>query len=234
MKAIRAQPLVSVDTISSLPKQVEPDTLVVIQGELPPALPKGNVFIVEPKGRCELFAVGDTLTTPVVGHVDDSAVLTRFLSLDNLVVPGAKKIVPEKTDIEPEILISTSGGDPLLLQWDRPSGRVVVLAVNPSRGELVFRVSFPLLIANVISVCRDETGVSNRFRFALPLAERLEHSPNHKLRFQADPSKKETAKPVAIRAGQSRPAQQLWFCFGCLALAVSIAEWIFYHRRVIE
>ncbi|MDD3585859.1 MAG: hypothetical protein PHQ75_01640, partial [Thermoguttaceae bacterium] len=111
---------------------------------------------------------------------------------------------------------------------------VVVLAAKPSRGELVFRVSFPLLIANVISVCRDEANATNSFRFALPLAERLERYPHDKLRFQADPSKKENAKPGVIQAARPRPDQQYWFYFGCLAFAVSIAEWIFYHRRVIE
>ena len=233
LKAIASQPFVSVETISSLPDRVPTNTIVVIQGQLPPQLPQGNIFIIEPKGSCELFTVGDAIRAPVVGKVADTP-LTRFLSVAEMQVPGAKKISTLKAEDKPEILVSTTDGTPLLLQWQRASGRVIVFAAKPSQGEFVFRASFPLLIANMINTCRNMSDMQGGFRFALSLNDRLAQVRTHDLRANMTGSQAVNAVDTASQTIQPPSGQLLWFYFGWLAIVVSVVEWFLYHRRLLE
>ncbi|MDO5565303.1 MAG: hypothetical protein Q4G59_01510, partial [Planctomycetia bacterium] len=181
---------------------------------------------------CELFTVGDAIRTPVVGNVADTP-LTRFLSVVDMQVPGAKKISTLKAEDKPEILVSTTDGTPLLLQWQHVSGRVIVFAAKPSQGEFVFRASFPLLIANMINTCRNMSDMQDDFRFALPVNDRLTQVRTHELRANTTSTQAVTAVDTASQTIQPPSGQPLWFYFGWLAIVVSVVEWILYHRRVL-
>lgn len=253
VKAIRSQPFVTLETITELPDTVPADTVLVIEGNLPRRLPKGNIFIVDPKGRCDLFASEESLDLPVVENAAVNSPITRHVSLRGMTVPGSRRIVWEKSGPKPDVLASTIGSEPLLTVWNRPGGSVIVFAAKPSQGELVFRISFPLMIANILNVCR---GSRDDFRFSSSLAARLARIRASDLRNVAATGENivkpvlngtsthstdtiagtntiaETNAMTMLRTGSLR--YPLWFYFGWLALGVSVAEWFFYHRRWME
>jgi hypothetical protein len=150
---LRAVPHIQLSMVKDLPQPADTSSarlasLLILHGQIPSTLPPGPVMVIDPRSSCDLWQLGDKLTTPVVAKQDDEAVLMAHVRLTNLLLPGACRM---KLLGPGQVLASGAEGEPLLVAFERPAGRVVVLTVDLNSGELPWRVAFPVLMGNALA-----------------------------------------------------------------------------------
>ncbi|MDR1053117.1 MAG: BatA domain-containing protein, partial [Planctomycetaceae bacterium] len=68
------------ERVTEIPEVVPTDSVLVINQNVPPILPTGNVMIFDPRNGCDLFGVGELLPSPsLVGVELRDSLLTKFL-----------------------------------------------------------------------------------------------------------------------------------------------------------
>jgi hypothetical protein len=144
-KVLEANPLVQVEVRKDFPKQWPQDAIVVLHREIPPTLPLGNVFVVDPAGSCDAWDLGEVMENPIVTELDTDSPLMTHVRLDNVLMPEAKQL---HFKTPPKLLASALSKDPIYAELGREGGKALVLTVNLDRGDLAFRTAFPIMVAN--------------------------------------------------------------------------------------
>ncbi len=249
-RALAAQPGVMIKRITDLPDPIPPESILVIQGPIPPKLPSGNVLLIDPTGSTDLFVIGERLPDPTVATFLKDSPLFRFLSLDGLRLAGGRKItfptipaeIPPKDPVKegsstplfpipsPVFLAQTEEGDPLAIVWEAPDRKIFLLSANPTEGDLALRNLFPILFANAL-----EWFHSNGSGDEAPLEEGgigpdFRQEGNLRL---APADFYDGASP--LHPFQTSPYRfPPWRGLAGLAFLLAILEWFLYHRRVID
>ncbi|WP_397568510.1 BatA and WFA domain-containing protein [Schlesneria sp. T3-172] len=148
-KVFEANPLVKLTVVDQPPASVPLESVVVYHRGLPATLPAGNVFIIDPANSSDLFTVGEQLESAIVTKQDKDSPLMAHVSLDNVVMPEARKITPTEPE-QVQILATAITGDPLFFAINRPEGKVLVLTVNLDKGDLPLRTAFPISVGNAL------------------------------------------------------------------------------------
>jgi hypothetical protein len=167
-KVFEANPLVQITLQDHFPETWPTDAIIVLHGDVPPSLPPGDLFVIDPTTSCENWEIGPALENPIVTDMNSESPLMTHVRLDNVLVPEAKKI-EFKTDSV--ALASALSGDPIYAQLQRPSGRVLVLNVNLERSDLAFRTTFPIMVTNSLGWFAGESG---ELRPSLPTGQTTE------------------------------------------------------------
>ncbi len=154
-KVFEANPLVEVTVRKDFPDAWPIDSIIVLHGNLPPVLPPGNVFVVDPAGSCDLWELGETMETPIVTEQDKTSPLMNHIRLDNVMMPEAKQL---QFKTPPHSLAKTLSGEFVYAEVKRANGKCLVLNVNLDRGDLAFRTAFPIMVANSLGWFSGSTG----------------------------------------------------------------------------
>ena len=154
-KVFEANPLVEVSVVSEFPARWPDDALIILHGRIPEQLPRGNVFVVDPVGKCEYWDAGERLENPLITEQDSASPLMRHFRLDNVVVPEARELVFRNN---PQVLASTASGIPIFAIVPRAEGKCLVLTVSLDSSDLAFRTAFPIMVSNALGWFSNMTG----------------------------------------------------------------------------
>ena len=154
-KVFEANPLVSVTVTSEFPEKWPQDSLIVLHGKVPEVLPPGNVFVVDPVDSCDAWELGEVLENPIITQVDKDSDLMTHVSLDNVVMPEARKLLFKA---EPHVLAGSLSADPIYAELKRKTGRGLVLSVNLENSDLAFRTAFPIMVTNALNWFAGSSG----------------------------------------------------------------------------
>jgi hypothetical protein len=121
----------------------------VYHRRVPARLPPGSALVLNPVTSCDLWDVGEPIPAPIVGSQDRGSPLLAFVQLENARIAEARRLTPKG---KAEVLISLITGEPLYVVFDRPEGKVLVLAAaldDPS--DLPLRTVFPIVVGNALA-----------------------------------------------------------------------------------
>ncbi|HET6284892.1 MAG TPA: VWA domain-containing protein [Polyangia bacterium] len=117
-----------------------------------PAPTTGRFLYLDPQGPGSPMAVRGTLVEPVLSEVKRGHPLLRQLTLADVNIAEARRLVLEPGDVT----VASSLGAPLMATRTRPGLRAVVVAFDVRRSDLPMRSAFPLLLANALGYLADK------------------------------------------------------------------------------
>jgi hypothetical protein len=106
-------------------------------------------MVLDPVSSCDLWDIGAPIRSPIVGAQDRTSPLLAFVRLENAQIAEARGLTPKG---RAEVLVTLATGEPLYVAFDRPEGKVLVLAAAlDDPGDLPLRTAFPILVGNALS-----------------------------------------------------------------------------------
>ncbi len=140
--------------------------ITVLHRHVPEQLPSGSFLVIDPRGSCDLWQLGEPVQNPIVSQQDKefSNSLLGHVRLDNVLMPEARQ-VKFVGDEGVKVLARSLAGDPLLAIIERPGLKVLLLTVNLDEGDLPLRTAFPILMMNALNWFTENRG---ELREALP------------------------------------------------------------------
>lgn len=170
-------PGVSVTTVptttTTFTETVAQVPVTILDGVVPPELPPGNLLFIGPLRSTDYFSVTGEIEFPAVRPVGGDDPILRNISLSEVSVLRAARIVPGSW--ARTVVDSDSG--PLLVVGEREGRRIAVLAFDLHNSDLPLQVAFPLLLSNLVSFLAPGSG-----------AEAAQLTPGQPLAFQVDES----------------------------------------------
>jgi len=154
-KVFEANPLVKIEIVKEFPTEWPTDSILVLHGQVPTVLPRGNVFVIDPAGPSDHWDLGEVLENPIVTEQDKKSPLMTHIRLDNVLMPHAKQL---QFKVAPHVLAATVTGDPVYAEVKRPDGKCLVLSVNLEESDLAFRTAFPILVTNSLGWFAGQNG----------------------------------------------------------------------------
>ncbi len=145
--------------------------VTILDGVVPATLPPGNLLFIGPLRSTEYFSVTGEIEFPSVRPVGGDEPILRNVSLSEVSVLKAARIVPGSWGR----VVVDSDGAPLLVVGEREGRRVAVLAFDLHNSDLPLQVAFPLLLSNLMGFLAPGSG-----------AEAAQLLPGQPLAFQVD------------------------------------------------
>jgi Ca-activated chloride channel homolog len=152
VKALGALPGVTVRSapsadILSSPSASTPGDVVIFNGVAPPELDKGNfIFLATVPANLPIKATGVLRHPSVTGWSRTDALL------DSVPLSGLNIVQALSLDPGPGFTpLAMSHDSPLLLSWDQPGLKALIVAFSPASSDLPLRPGFPILLANALS-----------------------------------------------------------------------------------
>ncbi len=182
---LQSQQNIDLTVAAECPAVVPPDTVLVIHRTVPETIPPGNVLVIDPQNDSDFCRVGEPLESPLVAREETDSPLMRFVHLNNVLMPGAKKLSPRQTGVDEtgsvsdaapdaatgesqndddgeglsfSALASTPEESPVYLQWQGPGRKLLMFSAELKRGDLALRTAFPIMISNALNYFRDSGG----------------------------------------------------------------------------
>ncbi len=120
--------------------------LYIFDRWLPPALPEGDIFFINPPATTPLFTVGDVVgnTQNIIIKPNDPR--TAFLDFSDVNILQFQQVQDSGWA---DVLISADGG-PLLLAGVEDGRQVAVLTFALHESDLPLRVAWPVMMANLL------------------------------------------------------------------------------------
>jgi archaellum component FlaG (FlaF/FlaG flagellin family) len=173
--ALTLLPSIDVTTVPTATARFEETAaqipVTILDGVVPRTLPPGNLLFIAPPRSTEFFSVTGTLDFPSIRPAPGDDSLLRNVSLSELSVLEAVRIVPGTW----ARVVVDSDGAPLLVAGERNGRRVVVLAFDLHLSDLPLQVAFPLLLSNMINFLAPESGsAASQLVPGEPLALRID------------------------------------------------------------
>ena len=174
---LQSQQNVDLAVVAECPVAVPQDAVLIVHRVVPETIPPGNVLVIDPQNDSDFFNVGESLELPLVANEAKDSPLMRFVHLNNVLMPGAKKLTPMQVRAEYEtpiaetelldnalhsVLASTPDEEPVYMQWQNPVRKLLVLSAELKRGDLALRTAFPIMISNALNDFRDTGGELER------------------------------------------------------------------------
>jgi hypothetical protein len=176
----------------------------------------GHLFLcAQPPGND--VVLGEDVERPVILDQDVDHPVTRFLSLDDLLVTRMRRMVAAPGT---ETLVSTDKG-PLVVAFENPRGRRIVVGADLEQSNWPLRLSFPLFLANATSWL--EGGGTERS--TSPAHGETNIRPHDRLDLASGSVDRIDDERLVTRA-------EIWRPVALMALALLLLEWAVFHRRV--
>ena len=128
--------------------------VTILDGVVPPNLPPGNLLFLGPVRSTDYFSVTGEIEYPAVRPVGGDDPILRNLSLSEVSVLKAARLVTgswARTVVD-------SDGTPLLVVGEREGRRIAVLAFDLHNSDLPLQVAFPLLLSNLMNFLAPGSG----------------------------------------------------------------------------
>jgi hypothetical protein len=154
-KVFEANPLVQCEVRKDMPATWPADAIVVLHRQVPPELPPGDVFVVDPTGSSDAWDLGAGIENPIITQQEADSPLMTHVRLDNVVMPQARRISFKAT---PQVLAGTLSGDAVYAAVKRDHGKCLVLSVDLDQSDLAFRTAFPIMVTNALGWFRGDAG----------------------------------------------------------------------------
>ncbi|MCO6455164.1 MAG: VWA domain-containing protein [Pirellulaceae bacterium] len=222
-RVLAAIPAVDLTVTDQLPATVPAGTVVVYHRLVPAVLPAGNILVIDPRDASDRWQLGPSLPPPVlVDPASESPLLSHVrLAEGQVIVTDAR---PLEMTVDHQVLARAVGGGPIYVSAESPNGRLLVLSVNLSQGDLPLRTAFPILVSNAIHWLQ---GAADE---PLPSLAEGGAAPRDGDLLPAEIVTRTAPAAAARSAGISRP---LWWELTLLALVLLCLEWFLYQRRWI-
>jgi Ca-activated chloride channel homolog len=143
----------------------------ILDGVVPDPLPPGNLLFIGPIRSSTYFSVTGEIEFPSVRPVNGEETLLRNVSLSEVSVLKAARVVPGSW--ARTVVDSDSG--PLLIVGEREGRRIAVLSFDLHNSDLPLQVAFPLLLSNLMGFLAPGAG-----------AEAAQLTPGQPLALQVD------------------------------------------------
>lgn len=156
-KVFESNPLVTLTRIDPLAPSTATSGITVLHRHVPDLLPNGAVLVIDPRGSCDAWQLGEPVQNPIVHQQDKESPLVSHVRLDNVVMPEARQ-VKFASDEGVKVLAHSLAGDPLLATIERPGQKVLLLTVNLDEGDLPLRTAFPILMMNALNWFTENRG----------------------------------------------------------------------------
>ncbi|GDY07659.1 MAG: VWA domain-containing protein [Planctomycetota bacterium] len=160
-KVFESNPLVTLTRIDPPGRTPAPNEatsgITVLHRHVPEVLPSGAVLVIDPRGSCDAWQLGEPVQNPIVHQQDKDSLLLGHVRLDNVVMPEARQ-VKFASDEGIKVLARSLAGDPLLAIIERPRQKVLLLTVNLDEGDLPLRTAFPILMMNALNWFTENRG----------------------------------------------------------------------------
>ena len=121
--------------------------IVIFDQVAVPELDRGNFFLIGELSPTLPWREVGVQQTPTVTGWDPEHPILRSVDLSDLFIRSASEI---ETSREGRIL-ATSGDNPLLASYETPDLRVVYLGFDIMASDFPLRVSFPIMLGNILS-----------------------------------------------------------------------------------
>ena len=147
-KVLEANPLVrqplAMVSASEAGSMLADGEIRVYHRRVPSKLPPGPALVINPADSCDLWDVGGPVPSLLVGTQDRASALLSFVKLENVVLVEARSL---RLKAKASVLASFINGEPLIATFDRPEGKVLVLAASlDDPNDLPLRTAFPILV----------------------------------------------------------------------------------------
>ncbi|MCL2623906.1 MAG: BatA and WFA domain-containing protein [Planctomycetaceae bacterium] len=174
---LQSQQNIDLTVVAECPAVVPQDAVLIVHRSVPETIPPGNVLVIDPQNDSDFFRVGELLDLPLTANEAKDSPLMRFVHLNNVLMPGAKKLTPMQTGEEQSaevreqgteyntlysVLASTPEESPVYMLWQNPDRKLLVLSAELKRGDLPLRTAFPIMISNALHFFRDSGGELER------------------------------------------------------------------------
>jgi hypothetical protein len=147
--------------------------VTILDGVVPAQLPPGNLLFIGPVRSTDYFSVTGEVEFPSVRPVGGDDAILRNVSLSEVSVLKAARIVPGSWGR----VVVDSDGAPLLVVGEREGRRVAVLAFDLHDSDLPLQVAFPLLLSNIMAYLAPGSGAeANQLVPGQPLALQVDES----------------------------------------------------------
>ncbi len=160
-KVFESNPLVTLTRIDPPGRTPAPNEamsgITVLHRHVPEVLPSGAVLVIDPRGSCDAWQLGEPVQNPIVHQQDKDSLLLGHVRLDNVLMPEARQ-VKFASDEGIKVLARSLAGDPLLAIIERPRQKVLLLTVNLDEGDLPLRTAFPILMMNALNWFTENRG----------------------------------------------------------------------------
>lgn len=195
--------------------------LLILDSFTPVEMPEGNVLVIAPSGPCDLWATGEPLVQPVVMVQDESSVLLKDVRLSEIQIPTAAAILPVA---DHRVLVASQTNAPLMAEFPRASGDVVVVAAGLREGDFPLRTAFPIFMANLVNRYSGTEAPMNPDPAVSDPSDVC--ATDGDLRPQVNPNRFPTSASLNSQSASA------WKFLLVAALALALGEWFLFHRRV--
>jgi secreted protein with Ig-like and vWFA domain len=236
--ALAALPGLDVQIVEQVPEPLPERSLAIFYGSVPTQLPECPLLVIAPQTACTLWELAGMLrgAEAAVAAVRQDSPLLAGVRLEDVVVEQAVKLQFSQAATA---LAETGAGEPLYSLVERPAGPVLVLhiALEREQSDLVLRRDFPRVIEQAVRWLSGPATTTD-------VATGWDAPANGPT---AVPLQQATLIPreeSAIRAGMSVPSrevpipspereQPLWMLLTAIASVLLLAEWCFFHRKLV-
>jgi Ca-activated chloride channel family protein len=120
--------------------------VVIFDGFLPEALPRGGALILNPPPESSLFQVEGELRRPAIRRWERDDPLLQYVDLRDVAIARAQRIAPPGWM---RVLVE-SDSSPLMLAGEQDGRRAVVFPFDLRQTNLPLSAAFPILMTNVL------------------------------------------------------------------------------------
>lgn len=121
--------------------------IIVFDRVSSPPLDFGNFILIDTLAPNLPWEIGGYLDNPVVSSWQKSHPVLRHLTLDDLAIRRIKRI----TGVKENQILCRAGNHPVMAVYEQQNIRVLYLGFNLLESDFPLRVSFPILIGNVLA-----------------------------------------------------------------------------------
>jgi Ca-activated chloride channel homolog len=121
--------------------------VTILDTVIPATLPAGNLLFIGPPRSTEYFSVTGEIDFPGVRPVAGEEPLLRNVSLSDVNILRATRIVPGSWA---RVVVNSEAG-PLIIAGEKDGRRIVVVAFALQNSDLPLNIAFPLLMSNAMS-----------------------------------------------------------------------------------
>ena len=120
--------------------------VIIAEKEVPPT--DKNTLVIHPIKESEFcLEIGDELDSVIPEVLIDEHPILKHLNIDSLAFEGSRSLSAPEGAV---VIVREVGGTPLLYSYESEGREIVVVNLDPAKGELYLSSSFPVLLHDAV------------------------------------------------------------------------------------